>query len=167
MKRSGTMMQREKVMGFAYVLILFITITAICCMAIFLYNSKFGSIERKDFFVSKMKRIDEYRRDQKRYSPTIDLLHNKIADHNPGVRAVYEEDNIKFLISELKDMYDRNSLDTRYRSFQHVADFYYMWYADKRTLWTLKSNIEVFTKNLEECELGLSNKKDDFAKLKR
>jgi hypothetical protein len=161
------MTQKEKVMGFAYVLILFVSITAACCLAIFLYNSNYGSIDRKDYFVAKMKRINEYRYDQKQYAATIDLLYNKINEHNPGVHAVYEEDNIKFLLNDLKGMYDRNAIDTRYRSFLHIADFYYMWYAEKRTLWTLNNNIETFTKNLEECELGLENKKDDFARMRR
>ena len=161
------MTQKEKVMGFAYVLLLFIPITVICCSVIFLFNSNYGSIERKDYFVGKMKRVNEFRNNQKQYAATIDLLYNKINDHNPGVIAVYEEDNIKFLLNDLKDMYESNSIDTRYRSFLHIADFYYMWYADKRTLWTLNNNIDTFTKNLEESELGLENKRDEFSRMRR
>jgi hypothetical protein len=167
MNKIDTMTQKEKVMGFAYVVILFLLISVVCCMTIFLYNSNFGSIERKEYFVGKMKRIGEYRNDQKQYTATIDLLYKKINEHNPGVLAIYEEDNIKFLLNDLRDMYEHKSIDTRYRSFLHIADFYYIWYADKRTLWTLNNNIDIFTKNLEECELGLANKKDDFAKLRR
>jgi len=166
MSEESTMNRKEKIMGFIYVLILFLSISAVCCIAIFLYNSNYGAITQKEFFVSKMKRTGEFRSDQKRSEAVMDLLRNKIAEHNPGVHAVYEEDNIKFLVSDLKEMYEKNSLDTRYRSFLHIADFYYMWYADKRTLWTLNTNIAVFTRNLEECQLGLANKKDDFSKLK-
>jgi hypothetical protein len=114
-----------------------------------------------------MKRVNEYQNAQKKTEPVIDLLYNKINVYDPGVNAVYEEDNIKFLVNELKNIYEKHPLDTRYKSFMHIANFYYMWYADKKTLWTLRTNIERFTKNLEECELGLANKKDDFAKLKK
>jgi len=167
MNKNETMNQKERVMGFVYVLLIFLSITTFCCLALFLYNSDYGAIKQKDFFVSKMLRIGEFRNDQKKAAPTIDLLYNKIAVFNPGVNAVYDEDNIKFLIKDLKEMYEKNSLDTRYKSFQHIADFYYQWYADKRALWTLNTNIDKFTKELEACELGLANKKDDFAKLKK
>jgi hypothetical protein len=164
MKNETTMNHKEKVMGFAYVLILFLSITAACCI---LLHLNFSSLKQKDFMVGKMKRISQYRNDQRKAAATVDMLHNRIAGYDPGVNAVYEEDNIKFLVNELRDIYERHPLDTRYKSFLHIANFYYMWYADKKSLWTLTTNIEGFSKNLEECELGLANKKDDFAKLRR
>jgi hypothetical protein len=161
------MNQKEKVMGFFYVLILFLAIASVCCTLLFVYNSNYSELKQKDFIVSKVNRSSEYRDAQKQAEPAIDLLFEKIANYDPGVNAVYEEDNIKFLVDELRDIYEKRSLDTRYKSFMHVANFYYMWYADKKTLWTLTANIRQFTKDLEECELGLSSKKDDFSKLRR
>ncbi|MDR0714675.1 MAG: type VI secretion system transmembrane protein TssO [Bacteroidales bacterium] len=167
MNTGSTMNQKEKAMGFAYVLILFLVITSACCVMLFLYNSNYNELKQKDFIVSKVSRSSEYRDAQKKAEPTINLLYEKIAGYDPGVNAVYEEDNIKFLINELRDIYEKHPLDTRYKSFMHVANFYYMWYADKKTMWTLTTNVLQFTKDLEECELGLSNKKDDFSKLRR
>jgi hypothetical protein len=161
------MNQKEKVMGFVYVLILFLFITSSCCILLFMYNSNYNELKQKDFIVNKVNRSSEYRDAQKKAESTIDLLFGKIAVYDPGVNAVYEEDNIKFLVNELRDIYEKHPLDTRYKSFLHVANFYYMWYADKKALWTLTANIRQFTKDLEECELGLSNKKDDFSKLRR
>jgi hypothetical protein len=113
-----------------------------------------------------MKRINEYRDMQKKTMENIDLLHDRIAAYNPSINAAYEEDYIKYSINELQNIYERNSLDTRYKSFMHIANFYYMWYADKKTLWSLNSNIDRFTLYLEECETGLSKKKEDLAGLK-
>ncbi len=161
------MNQKERVMGFIYVLLFFLSVTTVCCLSLFLYNSSYAAVKQKDFSISKMKRIGEFRSDQRISAPTVDLLFNKISVFNPGINAVYEEDNIKFLINDLRTVYEKNALDTRYKAFQHVADFYYMWYTDRRTLWSLQTNIERFTRYLEECELGLANKKDDFAKLKK
>jgi hypothetical protein len=167
MSTNDTMNQKEKIMGFAYVLILFSVITFACCLLLFLYNSNFNTFGQKDFIVTKMVRIKEYQTVQKQTSETIDLLYNKISAYNPGVNAIYEEDNIKFLVNELKNIYEKNALDTRYKSFMHIANFYYMWYADKKALWSIGTNITRFTKDLEECEIGLTNKKDDFAKLRK
>jgi hypothetical protein len=161
------MNQKEKIMGFAYVLILFSVITSACCLLLFLYNSHFSTLKQKDLIISKIERAGEYQAVQKKSSATVNLLHDKINGYDPGVNAIYEEDNIKFLVTELKGVYEKYSMDTRYKSFLHIANFYYMWYADKKTLWSLTANIDLFTRYKEECELGLSNKKDDFAKLKR
>ncbi|MDR1222173.1 MAG: type VI secretion system transmembrane protein TssO [Tannerella sp.] len=167
MSANDTMNHKEQVMNFFYVLILFLMITVACCSLLFLYNSKFNSFKQKDFVVLKMERIREYQKKQKQMMEIINLLHDKISSYDPKVNAVYEVENIKFMVNELKTVYDNNSLDSRYKSFQHIGNFYYMWYADKKTLWSIQENIGQFTRNLEECELGLANKKDDFAKLKR
>jgi hypothetical protein len=114
-----------------------------------------------------MERVREYQKEQKRTMETINLLHDKIALFDPAVNAVYEEDNIKYMVNELRIIHDNHPLDSRYKSFLHIANFYYMWYVDKKSLWGIQENIARFTKDLEECELGLTNKKDDFAKLRR
>ena len=164
--KNDTMNHKERIMGFVYVMLFFLSITSVCCFAIFLFNGNFGTIKQKSFFLDKMKHINEFRNDQKLAAPTIEFLHNKISTYNPGVHAVYDEDNIKMIIKDLRGLYENNPLDTRYKAFQHIADFYYMWYSDKKMLWAITTNINKFTKNLEECELGLAKQKDDFAKLK-
>ena len=160
------MNQKERIMGFVYVLLLFLSISSVCCLLIFLYNANFGTIKQKSFFLDKMKYISEFRNDQKKAAPTIDFLYNKISSYNPSVNAVYDEDNIKIIINDLREVYEKKPLDTRYKAFQHIADFYYMWYSDKKALWAVSSNIDQFSKYIEECELGLTKQKDDFAKLK-
>lgn len=44
----------------------------------------------------------------------------------------------------------------------HVADFYQMWLTDRKELWSKRENISTFKKNLEECEIGLESKKQDW-----
>jgi len=167
MEDNGTMNHKEKVMGFAYVLILFLSITIACCLLLFLFNSNYSTFKQKDFIITKMEKVKDFQEIQKQAMVSVNQLQEKINSFNPGVNAVYEEDNIKFMISELKNVYEKHPLDTRYKSFAHLADFYYMWYADKKTLWSKDMNIQQFQKKLEECELGLQSKKDDYSKLRR
>jgi hypothetical protein len=166
-KNEKTINQREKTMGFIYVLLLFFALSATCCLLLFLHNSDSAAFGRRDFAVDRMKRINEYREMQRKTMETIEQLHDRIAAFNPSVNAAYEEDHIRFAINELREIYEKHSLDTRYRSFMHIANFYYLWYADRKTLWSLHSNIERFTAYLEECETGLSQKKEDLAGLKK
>ncbi len=159
---NDTMSQKEKVMGFIYVLLLFIAITTICCLLIFYNNTHFKIFSQKDFVISRVKNIESYRKDQVNASALVDSIYHHINKFDPKISAVYEEDNIKNMLMELKHIYEQKSWDSRYKSFMHVSDFYYMWYADKKELWSKQENIQTFTKNLETCMLGLEDKKQSL-----
>ena len=77
----------------------------------------------------------------------------------PGVYAQYEEDDIHYLINNLRNTYERNSWDKRYKLFMHIADFYAMWLSDKKQLWSIEQNIRLFKANLEECENRLAEER--------
>jgi len=159
---NAKMNQKEKVMGFAYVFLMFVAITATCCMLLFYYNSDFLKFTQKNFAVTKMNRLKEYRNSQSQAITTVDSLFYKINRFEPLVNAVYEENDINFMINQLKNNYEQHAWDARYKSFNHLASFYSMWFNDKKELWTKRDNIERQKKNLEECEIGLKNKKIDL-----
>lgn len=159
---NDTMNQKEKIFGFIYVLLLFVAIAGICNWLIFYYNPDFKLFSQKKFVITKMNRIREFQDMQNSYSLTMDSLYSKIDKYNPGVNAVYEENDILYMVNSLKNVYEARSWDTRYKSFLHIADFYYMWFTDKKELWSKKDNIAKFKKNLEECEIGLTNKKNEM-----
>ncbi|HCC53252.1 MAG TPA: hypothetical protein DEQ30_15405 [Porphyromonadaceae bacterium] len=159
---NDTMNQKEKVMGFIYVFLLFASVTAICCLLLFYYNSDYKVFAQKDFAIYKMDRIREHQEAQSKVSVVVDSLYNKINHYNPGVQAVYEENDIKFMINTLKNVYEEKAWDVRYKSFYHIAEFYSMWFIDKKDLWGKQENIRKFKKNLEECEVGLLKNKNDL-----
>ena len=92
----------------------------------------------------------------------VDSLFRKIETFEPGVYAQYEEDDIHYLINNLRNTYERNSWDKRYKLFMHIADFYAMWLSDRKQLWSIGQNISLFKANLEECEIGLQKKEEDL-----
>lgn len=159
---NDTMNQKEKIIGFIYVFLLFMVTTAICCVLLFYYNSDFKVFSQKDFAIVKMDRIREYQDAQSTVITSVDSLYNKINRFNPNINAVYEENEIRFMINDLKNVYEKNSWDIRYKSFLHVSNFYDMWFTDKKELWSKRDNISRFKKNLEECEIGLSSKKNEL-----
>lgn len=159
---NDTMNQKEKLMGFVYVFLLFISVTTICCLLLFYYNADFRIFSQKNFVIMKMDRIREYQNAQSEVSLMTDSLYNKINCYNPGINAVYEENEINFMINDLKNIYEKHSWDGRYKSFLHISEFYSMWFVDKKDLWAKRDNIHRFRKNLEECEIGLTNKKNDL-----
>ena len=156
------MNQKEKLMGFAYVFLMFAGISTVCCMLLFYYNSDFLVFTQKDFAVAKMNRMKEYQVSQSRAAASVDSLFNRINRFQPMVNAVYEENDIMFMINEVANYYDQHAWDARYKSFSHISLFYTMWFTDKRELWATKDNIVRIKKNLEECEIGLKNKKNEL-----
>lgn len=154
--------KREVFMGHAYVFLFFIITTVICCISIFMWNSDFSMFEQKEFVKVKMNRIKDYQQEQADHQVSVDSLFRKIEKFEPGVYAQYEEDDIRYLINNLKNTYDKNNWDKRYKLFMHIADFYDMWLSDKKQLWSIQQNIITFKANLEECEIGLQKKLEDL-----
>lgn len=154
--------KRETLMGHAYVFLFFILTTVICCAAIFVWNTDFRMFEQKEFVKIKMSRIRNFQQQQLDYQMPVDSLFKKIDKFEPGVYAQYEEDDIHYLINILRNEHERNIWDKRYKLFMHIADFYDMWLADKKHLWSIRQNISTFKANLEECEIGLRKKIEDL-----
>lgn len=157
-----TLNKREILIGHAYVFLFFFLTTVACCLAIFMWNSDFRMFEQKEFVKIKMNRIKDFQQEQAESQMPVDSLFRKIEAFQPGVYAQYEEDDIHYLINNLRNTYERNSWDKRYKLFMHIADFYAMWLSDKKQLWSIEQNIRLFKANLEECEIGLRKKEEDL-----
>ncbi len=160
--KKKTMNEREKTIGRIYVFLFFSLTTLACCLLIFLWNTDINAFGQKEYVVIKMNRVRSFQVQQSDNQVITDSLYNKISNFQPGIHAKYEEDDIKYLLSALKNEYERNSWDARYKVFMHTASFYEMWLADKKKLWSIRKNIEHFKVNLEECEIGLQKKIEDL-----
>ncbi len=162
-----TQNQKERIIGFIYVSLLFIITTVICCTCIFYYNLESKTMSQKQFAISKMDRIRAFQTLQNEEIIIVDSIYNKIKAFNPGVSASYEENDIKFYLNDIKSIYEKNSYDSRYKVFAQVSNFYNLWFADKKEIWTKRQNIAVFSRNLENCEIGLQKKKDELNNTKK
>lgn len=166
-QKKSTKNRREQIIGFVYVSLLFIITTAICCTCLFYYNSDEKAAARKEFAISKMDRIRSFQDRQSNEMVIIDSIYNKIRTFNPGINASYEENDIKYYLNDLNNIYEKNSHDGRYKIFSQVSAFYGMWFDDKKELWSKNQNIANFRKNLEQCEIGLQKKIDELKSNKK
>lgn len=101
--------KREVFMGHTYVFLFFIITTVICCISIFMWNSDFSMFEQKEFVKVKMNRIKDYQQEQADHQVSVDSLFRKIEKFEPGVYAQYEEDDIRYLINNLKNTYEKTT----------------------------------------------------------
>ncbi len=165
-RKKQTKNQRERVIGFVYVSLLFAVTTGLCCFCLFYYSSDDKTMAQKEFAIAKMDRIRDFQDMQSDEMVIIDSIYNKIKAFNPGINASYEENDIKFYLNDIKSIYDKNSYDGRYKIFNQVSNFYSMWFDDKKELWSKQQNIITFKKNLEDCEIGLQKKKEELKNTK-
>ena len=159
-EKRKEMNNREVLWGRIYVFVLFFLTSLACCLSIFLWNTDFRLFEQKEYVKVKMDRIRNFRQEQQGHKMVIDSLYHKISGFHPGIHAQYEEEDVDYLINNLRNVYEQNNGDKRYKVFLHVADFYEMWMNDKKQLWSIRQNIDMFKANLEECEIGLQKKMD-------
>ena len=148
------MNSREKIMGFIYILIFFLLVSVVCCVLIFNHNSDFKSFAQKDFAITKMERIKDFQDKQSTKYVVADSLFNKIRKYNPAVKAIYEENEIKLMLNDLEEVYNKNTWDKRYKVFSQISNLYNMWYMDKKELWSKRENIAKFKKGIEDCQMG-------------
>lgn len=162
-KKENTLLNsRERLMAFFYVLLFFVTTTICCCFIIHWATANYGVSNHKYLVLSKIDKVKDYRVAQDVNRSTVDSLYNRIAGFDPKINATYEEDDIIYMLNDLRNIYQNNSWDNRYKVFLHVADFYQMWLTDRKELWSIKQNISNFKTNLEACEVGLESKKQDL-----
>lgn len=167
MKNSATdttkyVNRRERIGGMIYVILFFIIGAAGCGWLLVSQSDIRQVFSRKDVVDAKMARQQNFRREQGQAAADGDLIVERIRSYDPGVNAVYEKNDIQFLINEMKRGYDQNRTDKRYMVYLHSADFYQMWFNDKQYLWSLRTNLVNLRQNLEECELGLEKKQNEL-----
>jgi len=158
---------KEKTIAFIYVTIVFTVVTLLCCISIFYYNETSRTYQHKEYVISKMDRVRQFQNMQSKQVEVTDSIFNKIRDFKPSVNASYEENDIKFFLNELKHIYEDKNYDERYKIFAQYANFYNMWFGDKKELWSKKENVVTFKKNLEECEIGLQKRLDEVKSVRK
>lgn len=153
---------RERLGGIISVLLFFILGAGIGSVLL-IKGSDIGQVfSRKDHVSLKMKRRQDFRREQEQSLVICKRLEDQIAAYNPGINAAYEKNDIQFMINELNKKYEQNRTDKRYMVYLHLGEFYQMWFNDRQHLWSLNSNLAYIRRNLEECELGLGKKKEEL-----
>ena len=165
MSTKKNIRKRDKISAMVVVVLIFGICTSACLYFYLMLNQKKLS-SHKEIIVKKAERQNRLVADQASYQRICDSLYVRIERFDPGINASFEESDIKFLITDLKGMYERNSVDVRYKVFYHTAQFYDMWFADKKLLWSKQMNVQRFRENLQRCEMGLTKKEEELDKNK-
>ena len=150
---------REKIRALVCVGVLFLALAAAGCF----YILHGATIDRrqteKQFAMLQMERIHRFQAQQRKELPVIESICQRINQFDPSVPTNYEENDIKYYLSNLKDIAAQNGSDDRYRLFLLMSNFYSTWLIDKKELWSKQQNIVTFRQNLDACEINTLVKK--------
>ncbi|MBN2742505.1 MAG: type VI secretion system transmembrane protein TssO [Marinilabiliaceae bacterium] len=161
MKHKGSrhyVNRREKLIGYVYVFILFVGMTWSGCWLMLRGVDDLSLWNQKGMAIRKMESQKMFQIQQAQVSIVCDSLYERIRRYSPGIHASYEENDIRFMINDMRRLYQDNQWDNRYKVFDQVGDFYDRWLTDKKELWSRIQNVSQFKANLEACEIGLQKK---------
>ena len=158
--------RREQITGFVHVSLLFVFTTAVCCFILSSSSNSSSIFTRKEIAADKMERIRQFRSVQSEQAVIVEAVNSMISVFDPNVQASYIENDINYYLNNIRSLYEKSNYDSRFKIFYHTADFYNMWFADKRELWNRSVNISDFKKNLEDCLIGIQREQNELTNIK-
>ncbi|KUY20411.1 hypothetical protein BAZ12_10610 [Elizabethkingia miricola] len=95
---------------------------------------------------------------QQAIQPTIDSTFIKLKKLSSENQQPVEENELKYDINDIKNAFsDITSVDARKDNYAQIAKFYKMYYDDKKIIVKKNENVKTFTKQYEECTIGMKD----------
>ena len=113
-----------------------------------------GRVVSKQDLAEKIAQDEEFESTVKEQRPTVDTTYQQIIKFDPGVQAVFLENDIKNSLASIKSVYQRKASDQRYKTFIQASQLYNDLFYDRRELKGNGKDIERLSKSLEDCKLS-------------
>ncbi|WP_312901963.1 type VI secretion system transmembrane protein TssO [Chryseobacterium taichungense] len=163
MQAQVTLSKKERHYQFLYLILMLLT--ALIFMGIIFLRGFESPFSDKDI-VSVQLLEEKAKFDQKQKSSfkvldsTFSMI-NKITDE--GAQP-FEENNIMYGINDVAGYYQNgeNINDIRKEAYPQIAEFYKMYFNDKKIISSKTENIKNFEKQFEECSIGFKEKKSQL-----
>jgi hypothetical protein len=159
MNMKVSLTKRERRMYFFNLLLIYLV--AMLVLGFLIFKNSFLAIT-VDYNLSKRK-LEEgnaFVKQQKEAAQFVDLINTRITQMKGNTRQVFLERDIQRSIKDLRKFYDPNSNDLRQVGFTQAASFLTMQYEDKLVLSKTNGNLQLFEKQLGDCEIGFKQKQD-------
>lgn len=149
-----TLGRKEKRQYFIYLICIFVLTLVLLVWIIFRnINSPFTSLSIvEDAYLKKAGEFDE----QKKYASALfDSTFERITALQGGQLNAIVEADIRSQVNELNDLADDvTAHDIRFTSFHQMAAFLTGYFEDMQTLKRKLANVQMFQKQLTDCEIG-------------
>lgn len=108
----------------------------------------------KQDLAEKLSQDADFESTVKEQRATVDSTYKQIITFDPGVQAVFLENDIKNSLASIKSVYERKAYDQRYKSFLEASQLYNDLFYNRRELKGNNSDIDKLSKSLEDCKLS-------------
>lgn len=157
MQLQITLSKKEKRYYFIYLLAMLL-LGVVFLSIIFLnkLNSPFGYSDSISIKTLQQKAIFDDR--QKSMQPIVDSTFIKLKKLSSEKPQPVEENELRYEIGDINDAFsDVIITDTRKNNYPLIAKYYKMFYDDKKIIVKKNENLKTFTKQFEDCTIGMKD----------
>ncbi|MDR0794402.1 MAG: type VI secretion system transmembrane protein TssO [Chitinophagaceae bacterium] len=166
MNGYNSLSKREKTYQFLY--LIFMLLTALVVLSFLLlrkFNSPFSGADMLELQMLAQK--NEFARQQNVVEPLLTATYSKIDLLKPEEIQPFTENDIKNSINDVANSFANVSVyDPRKEAYLQIAQFYKMYFEDKKIAAKKTENIKLFEKQFEECSIGFKEKEQQLAQKK-
>lgn len=144
---------KERRDQFLFFIGIFLFTTALLSFGLF-YDYDQGRVVSKQDLADKLEQNAEFEATVKEQRATIDTTYKDIMTFDPGVQAVFLENDIKNSMASIKSNYERKAYDLRYKSFLQASQLYSDLFYNRRELKGNNKDTDRLSKSLEDCKLS-------------
>lgn len=157
MQLKITLSKKEKRYYFIY-LVAMLLLGVVFLGIIFLskLSSPFGDSDSIAIKTLQQKSIFDTR--QKAIQPKVDSTFIKLKRLSSEKPQPVEENELRYDINDINDAFsDLAITDSRKNNYNLIAKFYKMYYDDKKVMVKKNENVKRFTKQFEDCTIGMKD----------
>ena len=163
MKVNITLSNKEKRHYFFYLLgMMLLTIIFISVITLREFHSPFSD-EYKLTDISKLKEKSKFDEANRSMLKVIDSTFTKLDKIDPEKSDHLQNINIDLGISEIGTAFKNTSFsDPRINGYSRIANFYVMYKEDKQVMKNTQENLDLFTKQRDDCLINVKEKKQQM-----
>lgn len=159
MQAHITLSKKEKQYQFFY-LILMLLAAILFLGIIFLKRFKSPFSEDDIISIQKLEQKAKFDQQQKITLRLLDSTFVKINKLTDETTEPFVENNIQTGILDIDNVYGNDFIDIRKESYSQIAQFYKMYFDDKKIISRTTEDIKLFQKQYQDCLIGLKETKN-------
>lgn len=163
MERKSTLSAREKRYQFIY--LMGMTLFAILLFGLINvrnFDSPFSGTDMLE--IQMLAQKNRFAHQQHMVAPLLESSYKKISSLKYEMPQAFAENDIKNSINAVANSFENvNIFDTRKEGYLQIAQFYKMYFEDKKIAAKKVENITLFQKQFEECSIGFKDKEEQLS----
>lgn len=162
METSIFLSKREK--GYQFIYLLVMLLLALLVLSVIIlrkFDSPFS--ESNALEIQMLEQKNKFIRQQEIVEPLLKKSYEKISILKQETPQPFAENDIKNSINDVANSFENAGIyDTRKEGYLQIAQFYKMYFEDKKIAAKKTENITLFQKQFEECSIGFKEKEQQL-----